>query len=123
MSVTVLGAADYLVIPAEAQVKGVGSLMRTLELVNLMKSQGTFNAEIVGVLPFRDRWVGRTRTKESASNIEMMGEYGINVLPSIRESEKFKVALNEGKAIDEIDRDLAYPFEAILELLGVNANV
>ncbi|MCC5634011.1 ParA family protein [Nostoc sphaeroides CHAB 2801] len=51
---TVIGAADFLIIPAEASVKGYGSLVRTLDLLSGLRDVGATNASILGVLPFRD---------------------------------------------------------------------
>ena len=77
------------------------------------------------MIPFRDRWVGRQRTKESQSNIESMEQitqewFSKNlVLPSIRESEKFKQAINQGKTLHEMSQsDLAYPIEVLAEKIN-----
>ena len=120
---TVMGASDGMVIPVEASVKGLQSLIRTLELVDELKQEDEeFGGQILGVIPFRDRWVGRQRTKESQSNIETMEEitsewFGQNlVLPSIRESEKFKQAINKGITLHEMGQaDLAYSLEVLAE--------
>lgn len=123
---TVMGASDGMVIPVEASVKGLQSLIRTLELINELKQEDSeFGGEILGVIPFRDRWVGRQRTKESQSNIESMQQitqewFGKNlVLPSIRESEKFKQAINQGKTLHEMGQnDLAYSIEVLAEKIN-----
>ncbi len=50
---------------------GLQSLIRTLELIGeLRDDQEAFDGIILGVIPFRDRWVGIRRTTESESNIE-----------------------------------------------------
>lgn len=118
---TVIGASNGLIIPIEASVKGLQSLIRTLELIGQLKEEDeNFGGEILGIVPFRDRWVGRTRTKESQSNIESMKHISSEwlgcdlILPSIRESEKFKQAINQGLTLYEMGHEnLAYPFEVI----------
>ncbi|WP_375514993.1 hypothetical protein [uncultured Nostoc sp.] len=110
-------------IPIETSVKGLQSLIRTLELITeLRDDQEAFNGEILGVIPFRDRWVGLRRTTESESNIESMKQISTQwlesdlVLPSIRESEKFKQAINKGLTLHQMHQDdLAYPIEVIVE--------
>lgn len=116
---TVIGASDSLVIPVETSVKGLQSLIRTLELIaELRDDQEAFDGRILGVVPFRDRWVGLRRTNESESNIASMQHITQEwfnedlVLPSIRESEKFKQAINRGQTLHEMGQDdLAYPIE------------
>lgn len=115
-----------MVIPVEASVKGLQSLIRTLELVDELKQEDEgFGGQILGVIPFRDRWVRRQRTKESQSNIEMMEEitqqwFGQNlVLPSIRESEKFKQAINKGMTLHEMGQsDLAFAIEVLAQKIN-----
>lgn len=115
LSRTAMGAADYLVIPVEASVKGCTSLVRTLETYKELKRWKGTTAEILGVIPFRDKWVGNYRTKESQSAIDFMSEYVEDLLlPSIRESEKYKQAINQRVTLEELGySDLAYPFEIL----------
>lgn len=120
---TVIGASDALILPIEASVKGLQSLIRTLELIRELKDdQEAFNGAILGVVPFRDRWVGLRRTNESQSNIESMKQIMQEsfdedlILPSIRESEKFKQAINRQQTLHEMGHgDLAYPIEILVE--------
>lgn len=119
-----VGAADYILIPTEAVTKGVNSLIDTLEFLQEQASLMAFTGKVLGIIPFRDRWVGRTQTLESRENIAAMKEFSgeIPVLPSIRESEQFKRAIRNGQLLSEIGHpDLQYPFENIIELLiGTN---
>jgi len=123
ISLTVIGASDGLMIPVEASVKGLQSLIRSLELINELKEEDeTFGGRVLGVVPFRDRWVGLRRTTESESNIESMKQITTQwfeedlVLPSIRESEKFKQAINRGLTLHEMGQeDLAYPIEVLVD--------
>jgi len=113
-------------LPVEASVKGLQSLIRTLELINeLQEDQEAFDGTLLGVIPFRDRWVGLRRTTESESNIESMRQITQEwfnkdfVLPSIRESEKFKQAINRGKTLHEMGQgELAYPIEVLVEKIA-----
>jgi chromosome partitioning protein len=79
-----------------------------------------FTGSLLGVIPFRDRWIGRTQTLESKESIEAIKEFAgeIPVLPSIRESEQFKRAIRNGQLLSEIgQQDLQYPFEKIIQVL------
>lgn len=117
---TSIVAADELVIPAEASSKGLHSLLRTLQLVDELKAVEAFEGSILGILPFRDRWVGRTQAKRSEVSIRDMKEIGagIAILPSILESERFKQAIDTGKSLQELGfPDLEHPFQTIIEKL------
>ena len=113
---TVFGAADYLLIPAESTIKGFASAVRTLDLFQQQKELGATEAEILGLIPFRDRWFGRNQSKESSLSISAMhDEVGVDkVLPSILESEKYKRSIAHGEALPD---KLNYPFEVLLERL------
>jgi chromosome partitioning protein len=115
---TVLGAADHLIIPAESTVKGFASAARTLDLFNAQREIGASSADLLGVLPFRDRWFGYNQAKESQLAQEAMREEVGDelVLPAILESERYKRAVASG---DELPEKLSYPFEVIAERLGV----
>jgi chromosome partitioning protein len=122
---TVLGAADALIIPAEASVKGYGSLVRTLDLLTTLQDVGATNAQVMGVLPFRDRWIGKTQTQESRSAVDgMREEVGESfILPSIRESERYKQAINRRSTLGEMGyRDLEYPFEVLIDKIKTIIN-
>ena len=117
---TAVVAAHELLIPAEASSKGLHSLMRTLQLVDELKSVDAFSGSILGILPFRDRWVGRTQAKRSEVSIQDMRELaqGIDVIPSILESERYKQAIDTGKTLAELGYpDLELPFEKIVEVM------
>ncbi|MEA5606051.1 ParA family protein, partial [Nostoc sp. UHCC 0252] len=113
-----IGAADFLIIPAEASVKGYGSLVRTLDLLSGLQDVGATNAQVLGVLPFRDRWFGNTQAQESRAAVDgMRDEVGEeSVIPSIRESERYKQAINKRTTLNELGyTDLEYPFEILIE--------
>ncbi|HEY9825512.1 MAG TPA: ParA family protein [Stenomitos sp.] len=115
---TAIVAADCLIIPAEASSKGLHSLLRTLQLVDELKTVDAFEGIILGILPFRDKWVGLTQAKRSQASIEDMKEVAeeIDVLPSVLESERFKQAIDTGKTLEELGYpDLEYPFAEIIK--------
>lgn len=120
LCLTAVGASDYVLVPVEANVKGMNSLIDTLEFLNEQSNLMAFTGDVLGVLPFRDRWVGNTQTLEGRQNIEAMKEFvgDIPLFPSIRESEKYKNAIRQGKLLSEMGQaDLQYPFEKIAEAL------
>ena len=117
---TAVGAADWVLIPAESATKGVNSLLDTQKFLLQQSKVMGFRGQILGIVPFRDRWVGRTQTLESRENIAAMKEFAQDapVLPSIRESEKFKQATRQGKLLRDLNgSELEYPFERIIEIL------
>lgn len=120
LCLTAVGAADVVLIPAEASSKGVNSLMRTLDLVQELEAVDAFTGQISGIIPFRDRWLGRTQTQQSRRSIEVMQDVAgeIPVLPSILESEQYKKAIDQGTTLAALGYpELEYPFEQIVELL------
>jgi chromosome partitioning protein len=121
LCLTSVGASDYVLIPVEANVKGMNSLIDTLDFLNEQASLMAFTGNVLGVVPFRDRWVGNTQTLEGRQNIEAMKEYAgdIPILPSIRESEQFKKAIRQGTLLSDLGQpDLQYPFEQIIKELS-----
>jgi len=99
----------------------MNSLIDTLDFLREQESLMAFTGKVLGVVPFRDRWVGNTQTIEGRQNIEAMKEFigDIPILPSIRESEKFKSAIRQGKLLSDLGQtDLQYPFEEIIKSLS-----
>lgn len=117
---TAVGTADFILIPVETGTKGVNSLIDTLDFLTEQANLAAFTGKVLGVIPFRDRWVGFSQTKESKDSVQAMKEIAgeIPILPSIRESEQFKRAIRSGQLLEEIGQpDLQYPFEKIIEVL------
>lgn len=111
-----VGAADALVIPAEASLKGFNSLVRTLALVNELTEIGAFSGKVVGTVPFRDKWIGFNQTRKSRRSIEAMAEMGIPVLPSIRESDQFEKAVNQRAMLADLGHEeLEHPFQVLVQ--------
>lgn len=96
LALTSLGAGTSWAIPAEANVKGVQSLIRTLELVKAYQTLLP-QSQLIGTIPFRARWVGLNPTKTTKESIDLMtnlvGES--LMLPNLLESDIYKRAINE----------------------------
>ncbi len=120
ISLTAVGATDLALIPAETTTKGVNSLFDTLSFLDNQKQLMAFNGEVLGVIPFRDRWVGVNQTKDSRESVEAMQEIteGIRIFPSLRESEKFKTAIRQNQTLSQLGYpDLEHPFQEIVRVL------
>jgi chromosome partitioning protein len=92
--------------------------VRTLDLLNGLRDVGATNAEVLGVLPFRDRWFGNTQAQESRAAVDgMRDEVGEDlVIPSIRESERYKQAINKRTTLSEMGyTELEYPFGILID--------
>jgi chromosome partitioning protein len=88
--------------------------------VDELKSVDASEGAILGIVPFRDRWMGRTQAKRSFFSISDMKEVGqgIWVVPSILESERYKQAIDTGRTLEELGYpDLELPFQKIIEVL------
>jgi chromosome partitioning protein len=120
LCLTALGAANLVLIPAEASSKGVNSLERTLALISEMREVGAFNGNVLGVVPFRDRWFGNNQSSRSRDAITLMEQIGGGnpILPSILESEQFKKALDTGILPTQLGHpQLEHSFNTIISLL------
>jgi chromosome partitioning protein len=119
LALTALGCADYWVIPAEANIKGIKSLQRTKELVESCLAMLP-DSELLGVIPFRAKWVGLNPTATTKEAIEVMkvivGED--KLLPHILESDIYKKAINDQILPSELNKpDLEYPINFLLNLI------
>ena len=117
---SVVGASDLVLIPAEASTKGVNSLLLSLDLLEELRAIRAFTGQVLGVLPFRDKWFGRSQATDSREAISAMRQVAGNipVLPSILESERYKQAIRLGRLLSEMGHgDLEYPLHQIIELL------
>lgn len=120
LCLTTLGAANAVVLPMEASVKGYASLERTLELLELVRKNRVFRGQFLGVMPFKDKWVGLYQTKHSRRSIEAMAErVGASyLLPTIRDVEPYKTAINQKQTLSDLGYpDLEYPFEVLSQKL------
>ncbi len=119
LSLASIAASDQLLIPAEAGSKGVNSVLRTLEVVYDLQSLEIFNGNILGIVPFRDKWFGRSQTGCSKAAIEGIKSVAENlkVWPSIPESEAFRKSLDQGKLPQDFNSDITYALEEIIKYL------
>ena len=122
LSITCVGTGEYWLLPCEANMKGYASAVDTLAFLEELKSIRAIRGNLVGIVPFRDKWTGYNQTVKCREGIaklkELAVDYSIEVLPSIRESEQFEKALKAGLLLDEMtppQADLQYPFEQIIE--------
>jgi chromosome partitioning protein len=103
LTLSSLGAGNCWAIPAEANVKGIQSLIRTVDLI---KAYEPFLPEsrLLGAIPFRARWVGLNPTKTTKESIELMANLVGDslILPNLLESDIYKRAINEQR----LPRDL-----------------
>ncbi len=107
----------------EASSKGVNSLIRTLSLVEELQEIDAFSGIVLGILPFRDKWVGNNQVAQSKASISAMRTIAeeIVVLPSILESEQFKKAIDKGVSLSSLGfEQLETPFQQIIERLQKN---
>jgi chromosome partitioning protein len=117
LALTAIGAADYLLIPVETHAKGINSLLRTLELVDGLNAlQPQEKIKVLGIVPFRDKWIGRNQQQQSKDAIAAIREIAIErkvlVFPSILESERYKQGIDKGILLDELGYpDLLHPFQ------------
>lgn len=108
-------------IPAEAGSKGVNSIETTLVTLDTLKRRRkAFKGEVLGILPFRDKWVGNTQTDRSKKGTTAMkkiaDEEGFRLYNSILESEQYKKAIDAGKTLAEIGHiNLEIAFDQVAE--------
>jgi len=122
INLTAIGAADVVIIPAEAVAKGIGSLTETWALLEECREGDAFDGKLLGVLPFRARVVGLQLTGEASTSLKAMeGFIGEVLLPSVVESVVYQRALNQGKLPSELDaskKELEAPFDLLLQRLS-----
>ncbi len=117
LALTSLGAGNFWVIPAEANIKGVQSLKRTKEMIESCQPiipQGKW----VGVIPFRAKWVGLNPTATTKQSIQVMEEIaGLDkMLPHLLESDVYKRAINDQVMPRDLGHpDLEHPIMALIE--------
>jgi chromosome partitioning protein len=122
INLTAIGAADVVIIPAEAVAKGIGSLTETWALLEECREGDAFDGQIIGVLPFRARVVGVQLTGEASESLSAMRSFsGDVVLPAVVESVVYQRAINYGKLPSEVNAakaELEQPFDVLLQRLS-----
>ena len=101
LSMTAIGAADFVVIPALARSKGSQSVSITLDTIQEMIDFDAFSGEILGIAPFQDRWVGQAQTHKSKEFFQSLPAIAqdIPVFPSLRYSEQIPKLIDAGKSL------------------------
>lgn len=119
LSLSSIAAANQLLISAEAGSKGVNSLLRTLEAVYELQDLEVFTGEVLGIVPFRDKWFGRSQSECSRNAIEAMKQIadGLKIWPSIPESEAFRKSLDKGKLPKDFSPEITLALEQIIDTL------
>lgn len=104
LSMTAIGAADFLVIPALARSKGSQSVSITLDTIQEMIDFDAFSGEILGIAPFQDRWVGQVQTQKSREFFQSLPAIAqdIPVFPSLRYSEQIPKLIDAGKSLSDL---------------------
>lgn len=134
---TCICAADKLVIPVEANGKGLMCLQSTLDTIADLTECGAFTGRINAIIPFRDTIRGINRTKISSKAIayfeeaveiynkqmeKKLKEQGkdlerkdmVKLTQSIVDSEKFKQAIDAGAYLpDELGKTFAQLTEVV----------
>lgn len=118
LALTALGCSNLLVIPAEANLKGVDSLDGTLKMIIEYK-RSVPHTELIGVMPFRAKWTGFNPTNTARDAIAKMGAVlGRKelMLPHLLESDIYPRAINSQQLPSDLGKpDLEYPFSVLIE--------
>lgn len=121
LTLTAICAADQLVIPVETTVKGLNTLNSTLKTVFEMEEEGGFLGNILGVMPFRLRFVGSTLPKSHLASLESIKKAGaaneIQVLSPVRESEAFQKAIGSGGMPGDFTPGVDEPISEVVDYL------
>ncbi len=119
LALTALGSGDYWVIPSEANIKGVQSLVRTKTLIESCQPH-VQRGKFIGVIPFRARWIGLNPTTTTRESIDVMTEVvgTEQMLPHLLDSDIYKRAINEQLLPRDLGNSgLEYPLLALIERL------
>lgn len=115
---TSIGAANMLLIPAEANTKGLEAINSTLALIREMGENIGLEVPILGLLPFRNKIHGLRQVTECQNAIALMETLGYPMFTSIVDSAQHARAMNNGKTLAEQGyAALQHPFEEIIEKL------
>lgn len=120
LAFTALGAADGVVIPATADLKGVQALSRTVSILAEIEQDLGVGIPVLAVAPFKVSMYGRNMFPECAQAVERMeeiaGQAGAWVAPKVLRSDQFDRAISQQKTLAEIGKPhLEQPFQAIAE--------
>jgi chromosome partitioning protein len=115
------GASEQIIIPFELTVKGTNCLINTINFLKDLADMDAWSGQIMGVLPFRDKWFGFNQLIDSRENLEAVRQFlngTIPIFPAILESAQFRTAIRQGQTLSELGYPkLDAPFTAILNSL------
>jgi chromosome partitioning protein len=97
LTITALGASHALILPASPDSKGLMSLINTLTFIKRGKASRCTRAEILGILPFRDKWVANNQLLTSFQTISSFCNLGYPVFTHVLDRNIFTKALAESK--------------------------
>jgi len=129
LNLAVIGATNLCLIPVETTAKGSSGLFQTLSYLEEYRTLGAFRGEVIGIIPFRERWFGQSMAKDSQSakkNIAHLAElHQLKLMHSIIESEAYKKAianldLPSRFGHPELDYPLRETIQAIFAILSQN---
>lgn len=122
---SVIGACTDIIIPFEVAIKGTNCLIETLNLLSDLSELEIWRGNLVGVLPFRDKWYGMSQMIDARENMDAVRLYlgnQVQIFPAIIESAQYRTAIRQGKTLTDIGHSkLDLPFITILEKLGVQS--
>ena len=104
LAATEIGAADFVVIPALAKSKGLRAVDITLGILDELEDQEAFHGEILGIVPFQDRWVGKNQVKTSQVFFQKIAQIAgeLRIFPSIRFDETLPKLIDEGGSLSDL---------------------
>lgn len=104
LAATEIGAADYIVIPALAKSKGLRAIDITLGILDELIDQEAFYGEVLGIVPFQDRWVGKNQVKTSQIFFQKLSQISgeLKVFPSIRFDETIPKLIDECGSLSDL---------------------
>jgi chromosome partitioning protein len=104
LAATEIGAADFIIIPALAKSKGLRAIDITLGILDELSDQEAFYGEILGIVPFQDRWVGKNQVKTSQAFFQKLPQISgdLKVFPSIRYDEILPKLIDEGGSLSDL---------------------
>jgi chromosome partitioning protein len=121
--ISVAGASDQVLIPFEVNVKGTNCLINSIQFLKDLADMDAWSGQIIGALPFRDKWFGFNQLKDGKENLEAAKSFlnnAIPMFPAILESAQFRTAIRQGVTLSQLGYpNLDLPFLQILSILEI----
>jgi chromosome partitioning protein len=118
LTLNAISASDEIIIPAEPNSKGLYALIQTLSFIEDCRRRRFTSAHILGILPFRDKWIANTQLKTSIQTIQAMHQLGHHLFTHVLDRNIFVQALAQAK----LPRDFSFsslelPYLEVVETL------